>query len=48
MTLTRRLMNINRTPRRINMKAGGRNKKIIIKGYTKKSYENKKEIYSGT
>ena len=45
MTLTRRLMNINKTPRRINRKAGGRSKKIVIKNYTKNSYEKKKIIY---
>ena len=39
MTLTRRLININRSPRRIDKKAGGRNKKVIIKNYPKKSYE---------
>ena len=32
-------MNINKLPRRIDRKAGGRNKKIIIKNYPKKSYE---------
>jgi len=31
MTLTKRLMSINKSPRRIDRKAGGRNKKIIIK-----------------
>ena len=35
-------MNINRSPRRIDRKAGGRNKKIIIKNFPKKSYEKKK------
>jgi len=45
MTLTRRLMNINKSPRRINRNAGGRNKKIIIKSYPKKSYEKKKGNY---
>lgn len=45
MTLTRRLMNINKSPRRINRKAGGRNKKLIIKSYTKVNYEKKKVIY---
>ena len=44
MTLTRRLMNINRSPRRIDRKAGGRNNKIIIKNYPKKSYEKKKNF----
>ena len=38
MTLTRRLMNINKSPRRIDRKAGGRNKKIIIKNHPKKNY----------
>ena len=45
MTLTKRLMNINKTPRRIDRKAGGRNKKIIIKRYSKANYEKKKVIY---
>ena len=45
MTLTRRLININKSPRRIDRKAGGRNKKIIIKNYTKENYEKKKVIY---
>jgi len=45
MTLTRRLMNINKSPRRINKRAGGRNKKIIIKSYLKENYEKKKVIY---
>ena len=45
MTLTRRLMNINKSPRRIDKKAGGRNKKIIIKKYPKESYERKRVIY---
>ena len=44
MTLTKRLMNINRSPRRIDRKAGGRNKKIIIKNYSKISYEKKKNF----
>ena len=45
MTLTRRLMNINRSPRRIDRKAGGRNKKMVIKSYPKTKYEKKKVIY---
>ena len=45
MTITRRLMNINKTPRRIDRKAGGRNKKITIKNYSKANYEKKKVIY---
>ena len=45
MTLTRRLMNINKSPRRIDRNVGGRNKKIIIKSYPKKNYEKKKVIY---
>ena len=44
MTLTRRLMNVNRSPRRIDRNAGERNKKIIIKNYPKKSYEKKKNF----
>ena len=32
-------MNINKSPRRIDRKAGGRNKKIIIKNYSKANYE---------
>ena len=38
MTLTKRLMNINKSPRRIDRKAGGRNKKVIIKNYPKENY----------
>ena len=38
-------MNINKSPRRIDRKAGGRNKKIIIKSYTKENYEKNKVIY---
>ena len=40
-------MNINKSPRRIDRKAGGRNKKviIIIKDYSKENYEKKKSIY---
>ena len=45
MTLTKRLMNVNKSPRRIDRKAGGRNKKIIIKRYLKENYEKKKVIY---
>ena len=45
MTLTKRLMNVNRSPRRINRKAGGRNKKIIIKSYPQENYEKNKVIY---
>ena len=45
MTLTRRLMNINKLPRRIDRNVGGRNKKIIIKSYPKKNYEKKKVSY---
>ena len=45
MTLTRRLMNVNKSPRRIDRRAGGRNKKIIVKSYTKEIYEKKKVIY---
>ena len=45
MTLTRRLMNINKSPRRIDRKSGGRNKKTIIKSYSKENYEKKKVIY---
>ena len=48
MTLTRRLMNINKSPRRIDRKAGGRNKKIVINGYPKENYEKKKVIYCKT
>ena len=46
MTLTKRLININRSPRRIEKKAGGRNKKVIIKDYPKKSYEREKKIFN--
>ena len=38
-------MNINKNPRRISRKAGGRSKKIVIKSYTKNNYEKKKIIY---
>ena len=38
-------MNINKTPRRIDRKAGGRNKKMVIKSYPKTNYEKKKVIY---
>ena len=38
-------MNINKSPRRINRKAGGRNKKIIIKSYSKENYEKRKVTY---
>ena len=31
-------MNINKSPRRIDRKAGGRNKKVIIKNYPKENY----------
>ena len=39
MTLTKRLMNINKSPRRIDRKAGGRNKKVIIKNYPNENYK---------
>ena len=45
MTLTKRLMHVNKSPRRIDRKSGGRNKKIIIKRYLKENYEKKKVIY---
>ena len=45
MTLTKRLINVNKSPRRIDRKAGGRNKKVIIKSYAKENYEKKKIIY---
>ena len=35
-------MGINKSPRRIDRKAGGRNKKTIIKSYPKIDYEKKK------
>ena len=41
-------MNINKSPRRIDRKAGGRNKKIIINNYSKVNYEKKKINYKGT
>ena len=41
-------MNINKSPRRIDRKAGGRNKKIVIKSYPKGNYEKKKVIYCKT
>ena len=45
MTLTKRLLNVNKSPRRIDRKAGGRNKKIIIKKYLKENYEKNKVLY---
>ena len=45
MTLTKRLFNVNKSPRRINRRAGGRNKKIIIKSYSRENYEKKKVTY---
>ena len=45
MTLTKRLMNVNKSPRRIDRKAGGRNKKIIIKRHLREDYEKKKVLY---
>ena len=45
MTLTRRLMYINRSPRRIDRKAGGRSKRAKIKSYFRSNYEKKKSIY---
>ena len=45
MTLTKRLINVNKSPRRIDRKAGERNKKVIIKSYSKENYEKKKIIY---
>ena len=38
-------MNVNKSPRRIDRKAGARNKKIIIKRYLKENYEKKKVLY---
>ena len=38
-------MNVNKSPRRIDRKAGGRNKKITIKRYERVNYEKKKSIY---
>ena len=45
MTLTIRLMIVNKSPRLIDRKAGGRNKKIIIKRYLEENYEKKKVLY---
>ena len=45
MTLTRRLMNVNKSPRRIDRKAGGRSRRIKIKSYLKTNYEKNKVIY---
>ena len=45
MTLTKKLMNVNKSPRRIDRKAGGRNKKLIIKRYLKENYEKRKALY---
>jgi len=44
-TFKRKLMYTNKSPRRIDRKAGGRNKKTIIKNYPKVNYEKKKVIY---
>ena len=41
-------MNINKSPRRIDRKEGGRNKKIIIKNYTKENYEKKRDNFKRT
>ena len=41
-------MNINKSPRRIDRRTGGRNKKIIIKSYSKANNEKKKVIYERT
>jgi len=38
-------MNINKSPRRIDRKAGGRSKKVTIKSYPKANYAKKKVIY---
>ena len=38
-------MNINKSPRRIDRKAGGRSKKVTIKSCPKEIYEKKKVIY---
>ena len=38
-------MNINKSPRRIDRKAGGRNKKVAIKSYLRANYEKKKVNY---
>ena len=35
-------MGINKSPRRIDRKAGGRNKKVIIKNYPKNNYGKRK------
>ena len=42
MVLTKRLMGINKSPRRINRNAGGRNKKVNIKDYPKTRINNKR------
>ena len=38
-------MYINRSPRRIDRKAGGRSKRAKIKSYFRSNYEKKKSIY---
>jgi len=43
MVLTRRLMGINRSPRRIDRNAGGRNKRVNIKNYPKIKTNKKKK-----
>ena len=40
MVLTRRLMGINKSPRRIDRRAGGRSKKINLVGRFRRRYDN--------
>ena len=47
MVLTKRLMGINRAPRRINRNAGGRNKKTNIKSYPKIKVNKEKKQKKG-
>ena len=39
MVLTRRLMGINKSPRRIDRRAGGRSKKVNLVGQLRRHYE---------
>ena len=39
MVLTKRLMGINKSPRRIDRRAGGRSKKINLVGQLRKHYD---------
>ena len=45
MVLTKRLMGINKSPRRINRNVGGRNKKVNIKSYSITKTNKKRNNY---